>query len=50
LSFFFCFSIDYDTDDETDKLLGLEHQINTKNQAIRDAVSKPSRPREGTFR
>ena len=41
-------SIDYDTDEETDKLLGLEHHIHSKNQAIRDAVVKPSRSREGT--
>ncbi|CAF1090020.1 unnamed protein product [Adineta ricciae] len=34
---------DYDTDEETDKLLGVEHRINAKNQAIRDAaVSKPA--------
>ncbi|CAF1061029.1 unnamed protein product [Adineta ricciae] len=34
---------DYDTDEETDKLLGVEHRINAKNQAIRDAaVSKPT--------
>ncbi|CAF1178772.1 unnamed protein product [Adineta steineri] len=34
---------DYDTDEETDKLLGVEHRINAKNQAVRDAaVSKPS--------
>ena len=32
------FDLDYDTDEETDKLLGLEHRINVKNQAIRDAV------------
>ncbi|CAF1011050.1 unnamed protein product [Adineta ricciae] len=38
---------DYDTDEETDKLLSQEHRINAKNQAIRDAaVSRPSRPRE----
>jgi hypothetical protein len=43
------FSIDYDTDEETDKLLGLEHHIHSKNQAIRDVVSKPSKSREGTF-
>jgi hypothetical protein len=30
--------LDYDTDEETDKLLGIEHRINAKNQAIRDAV------------
>jgi hypothetical protein len=30
--------LDYDTDEETDKLLGVEHRINAKNQAIRDAV------------
>ena len=33
-----CFCLDYDTDEETDKLLGVEHRINAKNQAIRDAV------------
>ncbi|CAF0732263.1 unnamed protein product [Rotaria sordida] len=34
---------DYDTDEETDKLLGVEHRIHAKNQAVRDAaVSKPS--------
>ncbi|CAF2517489.1 unnamed protein product [Rotaria sp. Silwood2] len=34
---------DYDTDEETDKLLGVEHRIHAKNQAIRDvAVSRPS--------
>ncbi len=44
---FVFFSIDYDTDEETDKLLGFEHQVNKKNQAIGNAVSKPSRPREG---
>ncbi|UJR37903.1 hypothetical protein I4U23_030591 [Adineta vaga] len=33
---------DYDTDEETDKLLGVEHRTNAKNQAIRDAaVTKP---------
>ncbi|UJR08333.1 hypothetical protein I4U23_012604 [Adineta vaga] len=38
---------DYDTDEETDKLLSNEHRINVKNDAIRDAaVSKPSRSRE----
>lgn len=41
--------IDYDTDEETDKLLGLEHQFHARNQAIRDAVVKPSRSREGMF-
>ncbi len=30
--------LDYDTDEETDKLLGVEHRINAKHQAIRDAV------------
>jgi hypothetical protein len=30
--------LDYDTDEETDKLLGVEHRINAKNQAIRDTV------------
>ncbi len=30
--------LDYDTDEETDKLLGVEHRIHAKNQAIRDAV------------
>lgn len=30
--------LDYDTDEETDKLLGLEHRIHAKNQAVRDAV------------
>jgi hypothetical protein len=48
--FSFFFLIDYDTDEETDKLLGVEHQIHTKNQAIRDAVSKPTRSREGRLR
>lgn len=33
---------DYDTDEETDKLLGLEHQIQARNQA----VSRPPRSRE----
>ncbi|CAF4568504.1 unnamed protein product [Rotaria sp. Silwood1] len=34
---------DYDTDEETDKLLGVEHRMHAKNQAIRDAaVSRPS--------
>ncbi|CAF1136782.1 unnamed protein product [Adineta steineri] len=38
---------DYDTDEETDKLLSHEHRINVKNQDIREAaMSKPSRPRE----
>ena len=46
---FLFFSIDYDTDEETDKLLGLEHQFHSRNQAIRDAVVKPSRSREGIF-
>ena len=32
------FRLDYDTDEETDKLLGVEHRINAKNQAVRDAV------------
>ncbi|CAF3509105.1 unnamed protein product [Rotaria sp. Silwood1] len=42
---------DYDTDEETDKLLSVEHRINTKNQAIRDAaVSKSSRVQEVTTR
>ncbi len=48
--YFFFFSIDNDTEDETDKLLGVEHHIHTKNQAICDAVSKPTRSREGTLR
>lgn len=34
------FRLEYDTDEETDKLLGVEHRINAKNQAIRDAVCK----------
>jgi len=34
----FLFSIEHDTDEETDKLLSNEHRINEKNQAIRDAV------------
>lgn len=33
------FPLDYDTDEETDKLLGIEHRMHAKNQAIRDAVS-----------
>ena len=32
------FRLDYDTDEETDKLLGVEHRLNAKNQAVRDAV------------
>lgn len=32
------FYLDYDTDEETDKLLGVEHRMHAKNQAIRDAV------------
>ena len=32
--------LDYDTDEETDKLLGLEHRIHAKNQAVRDAVCR----------
>ncbi len=35
---FVCLLSEYDTDEETDKLLGVEHRINVKNQAIRDAV------------
>lgn len=31
---------DYDTDEETDKLLGLEHQLHARNQAVRDADRK----------
>lgn len=30
--------VEYDTDEETDKLLSQEHRINAKNQAIREAV------------
>ncbi|CAF3966934.1 unnamed protein product [Rotaria sp. Silwood2] len=38
---------DNDTDEETDKLLSVEHRINAKNQAIRDAaVSKSSKTHE----
>jgi hypothetical protein len=39
---FVYFHLDYDTDEETDKLLGLEHRIHAKNQAVRDAVRKRS--------
>ncbi|CAF3667255.1 unnamed protein product [Rotaria socialis] len=37
---------DYDTDEETDKLLGVEHRIHAKNQAVRDAaVTRPNKPK-----
>lgn len=36
----FSLRIDYDTDEETDKLLGIEHRMNAKNQAIREAVRR----------
>ncbi|CAM4751654.1 unnamed protein product [Rotaria magnacalcarata] len=39
--------IEYDTDEETDKLLAVEHRVNSKNQPVSDAaVSKSSRPQE----
>ncbi|CAF3428476.1 unnamed protein product [Rotaria socialis] len=39
--------IEYDTDEETDKLLAVDFRVNSKYQAVRDAaVLKSSRPQE----
>lgn len=34
------FNLDYDTDEETDKLLGIEHRMNARNQEVREAVRR----------